>query len=61
MIGFYEFCSTGIFNYFLKPGKKHPVKSFENIYPKIVDSITISAKVAPLCVTDQNSFGVCAE
>lgn len=61
MIGFYKFCSTGIFNYFPKQGEKPVLKSFENIYPKIVDSITISAKVAPLCVTDQNSFGVCAE
>jgi hypothetical protein len=29
--------------------------------PKIVDSVLIFAKVAPLCVTDQDSIGVCAE
>jgi hypothetical protein len=37
------------------------IKIIKNIWGKMVDSDFFSAKVAPLCVTDQSSFGVCAE
>jgi hypothetical protein len=33
--------------------EKGRLQIIKNIYPKIVDSLFISAKVAPLCVTDQ--------
>jgi hypothetical protein len=42
-------------------GEKWRFGLFKNIYPKIVDSLIFSAKVAPLCVTDQAVVGVCAE